>query len=41
MSRIHLAPSILSADFARLGALVGAARGAGAEIAVVDVLVGQ
>ena len=41
MSRIHLAPSILSADFARLGAHVEEALVAGAEYVHVDVMDGH
>ena len=41
MSRIHLAPSILSADFARLGAHVEEALAAGATYVHVDVMDGH
>jgi len=41
MSRIHLAPSILSADFARLGAHVEEALAAGADTVHVDVMDGH
>ena len=41
MSQIHLAPSILSADFARLGAHVEEALAAGAEYVHVDVMDGH
>ncbi len=41
MSQVHLAPSILSADFARLGAHVEEALAAGATYVHVDVMDGH
>ena len=40
-TRVRLAPSILSADFANLGAAVAAAEDAGADLVHVDVMDGQ
>ena len=41
LHEVHVAPSILSADFARLGADVGAVLGAGARVVHVDVMDGH